>query len=119
MNRRPGIRNLLIALALFCLLLAVYLAMRPRGHRESLQTVPDLSLTDLNGSAIHTVDYRNSRAGKFMGRVVRSLRGRCAAIYRLAEETPDLVPAASGQARLCVRRSATLQSCNRSRLFRR
>jgi peroxiredoxin len=40
--------------------------MHPRGHRDSarssrdsLRTMPDLSLTDLNGSAIHTVDYKN------------------------------------------------------------
>ena len=66
MNRRPEIRNLLIALAVFCLVLAVYLAMHSRGHRDSaqssgdsLQTLPDLSLTDLNGSAIHTADYKN------------------------------------------------------------
>jgi peroxiredoxin len=60
------IRNLLIALAVFCLVLGVYLAMHPRGHggsaqfnRDSLRTVPDLSFADLNGSAIHTADYKN------------------------------------------------------------
>ena len=66
MNRRPEIRNLLIALAVFCLVLGVYLVVHPRGRRDSsqfghdsLRTVPDLSLTDLNGSAIHTADYKN------------------------------------------------------------
>jgi peroxiredoxin len=56
----------LILPALFCLFLAVYLAMRSRGHRDSpqsirntLQIVPELSLTDLNGSPIPTVDYKN------------------------------------------------------------
>jgi thiol-disulfide isomerase/thioredoxin len=65
-NRRPEIRNLLIALAVFCLVLGVYLVVHPRGHpdfarfsRDSLRTVPDLSLTDLNGRAIHTADYKN------------------------------------------------------------
>ena len=39
--------------------------MHPRGHgdsalsRDSLRTVPDLTLTDLNGSAVHTADYKN------------------------------------------------------------
>ena len=66
MHRRPEIRNLLIALAVFCLVLGVYLVVHPRRHRDSaqfsrdsLRTVPDLSLTDLNGSAIHTADYKN------------------------------------------------------------
>jgi peroxiredoxin len=70
-NRRPAIRNLLIALAVFCLVLGVYLlgvhlAVHSRGHRDSarfsrdsLRTVPELSLTDLNGGAIHTADYKN------------------------------------------------------------
>lgn len=65
-NRRPEIRNLLIALVVFCLVLGVDLVVHPRGHRDSarfsrdsLRTVPDLSLTDLNGSAIHTADYKN------------------------------------------------------------
>ena len=66
MNRRFEIRNLLIALAVFCLVLGVYLVMHPHGHRDSarssrdsLRTAPDLSLADLNGSAIHTADYKN------------------------------------------------------------
>jgi peroxiredoxin len=65
-NRRPEIRYLLIALAVFCLVLGVDLVVHLRGHRDStgfsrdsLRTVPDLSLTDLNGSAIHTADYKN------------------------------------------------------------
>jgi cytochrome c biogenesis protein CcmG, thiol:disulfide interchange protein DsbE len=65
-NRRPGLRYLLIALAVFCVALGVYLAVHSRGHRDfaqlsrdSLRTVPDLSLTDLNGTAIHTADYKN------------------------------------------------------------
>ena len=66
MNRRPEIRNRLIALALFCLVLGAYLIVHPRGHRDfdqfsrdSLRTPPELSLTDLNGSPIHTADYKN------------------------------------------------------------
>ena len=63
MNRRFEIRNLLIALVVFCLILGVYLVMHQRGHRDStrfsLRTVPDLSFTDLNGSAIRTADYKN------------------------------------------------------------
>lgn len=66
MNRRFEIRNRLIALAVFCLVLGVYLVMHPRGQRDSarfsrdsLRTVPDLSFTDLNGSSIHTADYKN------------------------------------------------------------
>ena len=66
MNRKPAIRNLLIALAVLCLLLGVNLVMhRPRGQNsaqsshDSLRTVPDLSLVDLNGRAIHTADYKN------------------------------------------------------------
>jgi peroxiredoxin len=65
-NRRPEIRNLLIALAVFCLVLGAYLVVHPRGYRysvpfshDNLRTVPDLSLTDLTGSAIHTADYKN------------------------------------------------------------
>jgi peroxiredoxin len=65
-NRRPEIRNLLIALVVFCLVLGVYLVVHLHEHRDSarfsrdnLRTVPDLSLTDLNGSAIHTADYKN------------------------------------------------------------
>ena len=65
-NRRPAIRNLLIALAVFCLVPGIYLVEHRRGHRDSaqfshdsLRAVPDLSLTDLNGSAIHTADYKN------------------------------------------------------------
>jgi thiol-disulfide isomerase/thioredoxin len=65
-NRKPEIRNLLIALGVFCLVLGVYLVVHRRGHRDSaqfsrdnLRTVPGLSLTDLNGSAIHTADYKN------------------------------------------------------------
>jgi peroxiredoxin len=65
-NRRREIRNLPIALAAFCLVLGFYLVVHPRGHRDSarfsrdsLRTVPDLSLTDLNGSLIHTADYKN------------------------------------------------------------
>jgi thiol-disulfide isomerase/thioredoxin len=65
-NRRPDIRSLLIALAVLCLVLGVYLVVHPRGHRDfarfspdNLRTVPHLSLTDLNGSAIHTADYKN------------------------------------------------------------
>jgi thiol-disulfide isomerase/thioredoxin len=65
-NSRPEIRNLLIAIAVFCLVLGVYLVVHPRGHRNSshfsrvsLRTVPDLSLIDLNGSAIQTADYKN------------------------------------------------------------
>jgi peroxiredoxin len=65
-NRRPAIRNLLIALTVFCLVLAVYLVLHRFGHRDSaqsgrdsLRTVPDLSLTNLNGSAIYTADYKN------------------------------------------------------------
>ena len=65
-NRRPEIRNLLLAPAVFCLALGVYMVVHPRGHRDSVQlsrdslrTVPDLSLTDLNGSAIHTADYKS------------------------------------------------------------
>jgi peroxiredoxin len=65
-NRRPEIRNLLIVLSVFCLVLVVYVVVHLRGHRESarfsgdsLRTVPYLSLTDLNGSAIHTADYKN------------------------------------------------------------
>lgn len=70
MNRRPEIRNLLIALALFCLILGVALVLHLRGHRNvgrfspdslrgNLRTMPDLSLTDLNGGTIHTADYKN------------------------------------------------------------
>jgi peroxiredoxin len=65
-NRKFEIRNLLIALAAFCLLFGVYLVMHPRGRRDSaqfirdnLRTVPDLSFTDLNGSAIHISDYKS------------------------------------------------------------
>ena len=65
-NRKFEIRNLLITLAVLCLVLSVYLVMHRRGHRDSaqfsrdsLRTVPDLSFTDLNGSAIHTADYKN------------------------------------------------------------
>jgi thiol-disulfide isomerase/thioredoxin len=65
-NRRFEIRNLLIAVAAFCLLLGVYLITHSRGHwdfarssRDSLRTVPELSFTDLNGRAIHTTDYKN------------------------------------------------------------
>jgi cytochrome c biogenesis protein CcmG, thiol:disulfide interchange protein DsbE len=65
-NRRFEIRNLLIALAVLCLVLGVYLVMHPRGHRnstqltrDSLRTVPDLSFTDLNGRAIRMADYKN------------------------------------------------------------
>jgi peroxiredoxin len=65
-NRRPEIRDLLIALAVFCLVFAVYLVVHRYGHRDSarfsrdsLRTVPDLSFTDLHGSAIHTADYKN------------------------------------------------------------
>jgi peroxiredoxin len=65
-NRGPAIGNRLIALAVFCLVLGVALVMHAPGHRDSvrlgrdsLRTVPDLSLTDLNGSAIHTADYKN------------------------------------------------------------
>ncbi len=65
-NRRFEIRNLLIALAVFCLVLGVYLVLHPHGQRDSarfsadsLQTAPDLSFTDLNGSTIHTADYKN------------------------------------------------------------
>jgi len=50
----------------FCLILGVYLAVHPRGQRDSawfrrdsLRTAPELSFTDLNGSAIHTADYKN------------------------------------------------------------
>ena len=64
--REPEIRNLLVALAVFCVLLGVDLVVHPRGHRDSaqfirdgLRTVPDLSLTDLNGGTIHTAAYRN------------------------------------------------------------
>jgi thiol-disulfide isomerase/thioredoxin len=65
-NKRFEIRNLLIALAVFCLVLGVYLVTHPRGQRDfarfsrdSLRIVPDLSFTDLNGSPIHTSDYKN------------------------------------------------------------
>jgi peroxiredoxin len=67
-NRRPEIRRLLTALVVLCVVLGVggYLAVHSRGHRDSarfsrdrLRTVPDLSLTDLNGSAIHTADYKD------------------------------------------------------------
>ncbi len=65
-NRRFEIRNLLIALAAFCLVPGAYLVTHSRGHwnsarfsRDSLPTVPDLSFTDLNGRAIHTADYKN------------------------------------------------------------
>jgi peroxiredoxin len=65
-NRRFEIRNLLITLAVLCLVFGAYLVMHSRGHRDSaqfsrasLRTVPDLSFTDLNGSAIHTADYKN------------------------------------------------------------
>jgi cytochrome c biogenesis protein CcmG, thiol:disulfide interchange protein DsbE len=65
-NRRFEIRNLLITLAVFCLVVGAYLVMHSRGHRDparfsrdSLRTVPDLSFTDLNGRAIHTTDYKN------------------------------------------------------------
>jgi peroxiredoxin len=64
-NRGPEIRNLLIALAVCCLVLGVYLlgvhlvVHSPRFSHDSLRTVPDLSLTDLNGTAIHTADYKN------------------------------------------------------------
>ena len=66
MNRRPAIRDLLIALAVFGLVFAVALVVHRRGHRDparfssdSLRIAPDLSLTDLNGSTIHTADYKN------------------------------------------------------------
>ena len=66
MNRRFEIRNLLIALAAFCLVPGAYLVTHSRGHwnsarfsRDSLPTVPDLSFTDLNGRAIRTADYKN------------------------------------------------------------
>jgi thiol-disulfide isomerase/thioredoxin len=65
-NRSPEIRNLVIAFAVFCLILAAYLLVYPRGHwdsarfsRDNLRTVPDLSFTDLNGITIHTADYKN------------------------------------------------------------
>ena len=73
-NRSPEIRNLLIAIVIFCgifcgtfcIVFGVYLVVHSRGHRNSarfsrdnLRTVPDLSLTDLNGVAIHTADYKN------------------------------------------------------------
>jgi peroxiredoxin len=65
-NRRSAIRNLLIVLVASCLVLGIYLLVHLPGHRnsarsasDSLRTVPDLFLTDLNGGAIHTVDYRN------------------------------------------------------------
>ena len=71
MNRTAEIRNLLIALAVLCLVFGVGLIVRQRGHRDSarfsrdslsndsLRTVPDLSFADLNGRAIHTADYKN------------------------------------------------------------
>jgi cytochrome c biogenesis protein CcmG, thiol:disulfide interchange protein DsbE len=59
-------RNLLIALAVFCPVVLVYLLVHPHGYRDparfssgDLGTVPDLSFTDLNGSAIHLADYKN------------------------------------------------------------
>jgi len=65
-NRRFAIRNLLIALVVVCLVLGIYLAMYRRGAgdptqsiRESRRSVPELSLTDLNGRAIHTADYKS------------------------------------------------------------
>jgi thiol-disulfide isomerase/thioredoxin len=61
-NRRFEIRNLLIAFAVFCLVLGVYLIMHrdsARFSRDSLRTVPDRSFTDLNGIALHTADYKN------------------------------------------------------------
>jgi thiol-disulfide isomerase/thioredoxin len=61
-SRRFEIRNLLIALAVFCLVFGVYLVMHrdsARFRRDTLRTVPDLSFTDLNGSAIDTADYKN------------------------------------------------------------
>jgi cytochrome c biogenesis protein CcmG/thiol:disulfide interchange protein DsbE len=59
-NRRPAIRNLLVALTLLCLAVGFYLIRNSaRSKRDSLRTVPELSLTDLNGSAIHTADYKN------------------------------------------------------------
>jgi thiol-disulfide isomerase/thioredoxin len=55
-----------MALAVCCLVLVVYLVEHRRGHwdsarfsRDKLRTVPDLSLTDLNGITIHTADYKN------------------------------------------------------------
>lgn len=66
MNRRPAIRNLLIALTALCLVLGIYLVAHRRGQhnsvrssRDGLRNVPNLSFTDLNGNSIHTADYRN------------------------------------------------------------
>jgi thiol-disulfide isomerase/thioredoxin len=65
-NRRPVIRNLQIAVAVFFVVFGIYLVGHPRGHRDGarssrdiLRTVPDLSFTDLNGNSIHTADYKN------------------------------------------------------------
>jgi thiol-disulfide isomerase/thioredoxin len=64
-NRRFQIRNLRIALAVFCLVLSAYLAMHSRGqwnfarHSRDNLPVPNLSFTDLNGRAIHIADYKN------------------------------------------------------------
>lgn len=66
MNSKPALRNLLIALVVLCLLLGVNLVMHRPGDRDSaqsshdsLRTMPDLSLIDLNGRAIHTADYKS------------------------------------------------------------
>jgi thiol-disulfide isomerase/thioredoxin len=64
-NRKPGIRYLLIALGVFCLVLGAYLVVHFRGYHyarfnaDHPRTLPDLSLTDLKGSAIRTADYKN------------------------------------------------------------
>jgi hypothetical protein len=54
-----------MALAVFCLVVGVYVVVHRPGHRDSarfshdsLRTVPDLSFSDLNGIAIHTADYK-------------------------------------------------------------
>jgi len=79
---------------LFCLVLGVYLVVHSRGHRgfarfsgDSLRTVPDLSFTDLNGSAIHTADYKNKVVlVNFWAAWCLPCAQEVASIYRLAEE---------------------------------
>jgi peroxiredoxin len=65
-NRRFNIRHLVTAFVAFCVGFAAYLFMHPHVHRDSaqpahdsLRAVPALSLTDLNGRAIHSADYTN------------------------------------------------------------
>jgi len=65
-NKRLAIRNLLIAVAVGCIALGIFLVIHRRWQRQSaqsihknLRTVPELSLTDVNGRTIHTADLKS------------------------------------------------------------